>query len=49
MAPKLWSEWSTALSHLVLGVVSLHAALSTVQVSTPGPGRGVSHSQTPRT
>ncbi|KAI5929490.1 transmembrane protein 276 [Manis javanica] len=33
MAPKLWSEWSTALSHLVLGVVSLHAALSTVQTS----------------
>ena len=45
MAPKPWSEWSTTLSHLALGVVSLHAAVSTAQVSTLGPGRGVSHSQ----
>nr|KAF6270698.1 cysteine and histidine rich 1 [Myotis myotis] len=31
MAPKPWGEWSMALSHLALGVVSLHAALSTAQ------------------
>lgn len=34
MAPKPGAEWSTALSHLVLGVVALHAAVSTAQVST---------------
>lgn len=39
MAPKPWGEWSMALSHLALGVVSLHAALSTAQVSTQGLGR----------
>nr|XP_044636869.1 cysteine and histidine-rich protein 1-like [Equus asinus] len=33
MALKPWSEWSTALSHLALGVVSLHAAVSTAQAS----------------
>nr|KAF6270702.1 cysteine and histidine rich 1 [Myotis myotis] len=33
MAPKPWGEWSMALSHLALGVVSLHAALSTAQAS----------------
>uniref|UniRef100_A0ABI7VSF0 TRAF-type domain-containing protein n=1 Tax=Felis catus TaxID=9685 RepID=A0ABI7VSF0_FELCA len=33
MAPKPWSEWSTTLSHLALGVVSLHAAVSTAQAS----------------
>lgn len=33
MAPKTWGDWSTALSHLVLGVVSLHAAVSTAQAS----------------
>ncbi|NP_001394954.1 uncharacterized protein LOC157542 isoform 4 precursor [Homo sapiens] len=31
MAPKPGAEWSTALSHLVLGVVSLHAAVSTAE------------------
>lgn len=46
MAPRPWSEWSTTLSHLALGVVSLHAAVSTAQVSTLGLGRGVSHSGT---
>uniref|UniRef100_A0A2R8ME91 Zinc finger TRAF-type containing 1 n=1 Tax=Callithrix jacchus TaxID=9483 RepID=A0A2R8ME91_CALJA len=35
MAPKPGVEWNTALSHLVLGVVSLHAAASTAQ---GGPG-----------
>lgn len=40
MAPKLWSEWSTTLSHLALGVVSLHAAVSTAQVSTLGGRQG---------
>lgn len=49
MAPKPWGEWSMALSHLALGVVSLHAALSTAQVSTQGLGKGVSHSRTPGT
>lgn len=39
MAPTPWGEWSMALSHLALGVVSLHAALSTAQVSTQGLGR----------
>lgn len=38
MAPKPWSEWSMALSHMALAVVSLHAAVSTAQVSTQGPG-----------
>ncbi|XP_053414782.1 transmembrane protein 276 [Nycticebus coucang] len=33
MAPKPGGEWSTALSHLVLGVVSLHAAVTTAQAS----------------
>lgn len=33
MAPRPWSEWSTTLSHLALGVVSLHAAVSTAQAS----------------
>lgn len=42
MAPKPGAEWSTALSHLVLGVVSLHAAVSTAQVSTLGLSRGAS-------
>lgn len=38
MAPKPWSEWSMALSHMALGAVSLHAAVSTAQVSTQGLG-----------
>lgn len=33
MAPKPWSEWSMALSHMALGVVSLRAAVSTAQAS----------------
>ncbi|XP_069322842.1 transmembrane protein 276 [Eulemur rufifrons] len=33
MAPKPGGEWSTALSYLALGAVSLHAAMSTAQVS----------------
>nr|XP_018887736.1 transmembrane protein 276 isoform X3 [Gorilla gorilla gorilla]XP_018887737.1 transmembrane protein 276 isoform X3 [Gorilla gorilla gorilla]XP_055204528.1 transmembrane protein 276 isoform X3 [Gorilla gorilla gorilla] len=33
MAPKPGAEWSAALSHLVLGVVSLHAAVSTAEAS----------------
>lgn len=33
MAPKLGGEWSTFLSQLVLGVVSLHAAVSSAQSS----------------
>nr|XP_010959489.1 cysteine and histidine-rich protein 1 isoform X5 [Camelus bactrianus]XP_010997048.1 cysteine and histidine-rich protein 1 isoform X6 [Camelus dromedarius] len=33
MAPRPWGEWSTALSHLALGAVSLHAAVSTAQAS----------------
>lgn len=49
MASKPWGEWSMALSHLALGVVSLHAAVSTAQVSTRGLGSVVSHSQTPKT
>lgn len=49
MASKPWNEWSTTLSHLTLGVVSLHAAVSTAQVSTLGWSRGVTHSQTART
>lgn len=48
MAPRPGREWSSALSHLALGSVSLYAALSTAQVSTLGPGRGVAHSQIPR-
>lgn len=48
MAPRPGGEWSSALSHLALGAVSLHAALSTAQVSTLGQGRGVAYSQIPR-
>nr|XP_019572731.1 PREDICTED: cysteine and histidine-rich protein 1 isoform X2 [Rhinolophus sinicus] len=33
MAPKLWTEWSMALSHMALGMVSLHAAVKTFQAS----------------
>ncbi|KAM6148252.1 transmembrane protein 276 isoform 3-T3 [Rhynchocyon petersi] len=33
MAPKSGQEWGTVLSHLVLGVVSLHAAVCTAQAS----------------
>ncbi|KAM6171695.1 transmembrane protein 276 isoform 2-T3 [Erethizon dorsatum] len=33
MAPKPGGEWSTVLSHLALGVVSLHAAVNSVQSS----------------
>ncbi|XP_047641625.1 transmembrane protein 276 [Phacochoerus africanus] len=33
MASRPWSEWSASLSHLVLGTVSLHAAVSTAQAS----------------
>ncbi|XP_037659124.1 cysteine and histidine-rich protein 1-like [Choloepus didactylus] len=33
MAPKFGDEWSTALSHLALAVVSLHAAMCTAQAS----------------
>lgn len=49
MAPRPWSEWSTTLSHLALGAVSLRAAVSSAQVSTLRWGRGVSDSQTART
>lgn len=33
MTPKAGGEWSTVLSHLALGVVSLYAAVSSVQSS----------------
>ncbi|XP_058132183.1 transmembrane protein 276 [Dasypus novemcinctus] len=33
MAPKSGEEWGTALSHLVLSVVSLHAAVCTAQAN----------------
>ncbi|KAM9051029.1 transmembrane protein 276 [Megaptera novaeangliae] len=33
MAPRPGREWSSALSHLALGSVSLHAALSTAQAN----------------
>lgn len=49
MASRPWSEWSASLSHLVLGTVSLHAAVSTAQVSTLGRARGIAHSQTQKT
>lgn len=48
MTPRPGGEWSSALSHLALGAVSLHAALSTAQVSTLGWGKGVAYSQIPR-
>lgn len=35
MVSKPRSEWSTLLSHLVLAAVSLHAAVSSVQVNIP--------------
>ncbi|XP_020026564.1 transmembrane protein 276 isoform X3 [Castor canadensis] len=39
MAPKPGDEWSMVLSHLVLGVVSLHAAVNSAQ-STRGAAAG---------
>lgn len=37
MALKPGGEWSTVLSHLVLGMVSLQGAVSSAQVSNPTP------------